>query len=846
MFIKPQQLRWIGILGLIWFAGVGVDRLWLAIDQAVPSWDPADNLTNSLNFWWTLQHPQWFSGAWWAELWALSSKYPPLLFVATVPFLNLLGTGADRAVTVNLLFSAILLASVYGIGKHLFNPQVGLWAAGLCLLFPRLYTNRLEYFMDYSQTALVAASFYGLTLWRDEKARSRQWFWALEFGCCFGLAILTKQSALFFLVVPLLWVGITALRQRDGQRFLQLMSGSLLTLAIVLPWVSTNWIFQISAGFNSNIKSAIDEGDPPLNTLAAWTYYWHDLPRAVSLPLLVVPLAGVLLYALRQKDKAAIRQERTALGWLAVFWLGSYLLWSAIFNKDLRYIMPYLPIVAVALAYGLTRWSWRWRAVPIATVGLAAALMLVNLFPIGGATGAALAQALSPQARFQPYTGAAFPHTAIVDAIIRTQPYQLANIGMLASTPAVNQHTFNYYGNLRNFQVYSRQMGRGSEDIADDLRAVSWFLMQDQPNSHRDDDDPRSKTIRAIEQSPEFRRFDTWTLPDQSRVRLYHRPVLPVEVQPSATEENTSAPLRLDRVTLPDRAPPAEPLPVTYEWSGTWEQLHSGLVLLTWRHQSDRANSWIHDHGLGLGTLHPAPIQANQSTVGRSTVEATQRFKIIERIAMLPPDDAAPGVYRLEATYLNAHTGETAAIAVPPVSVTIDPAAPVLTTIAELDAVTRLRLLARHLPKGAARLERIAHKIGQFNMYDPIQSYVVQAEKTLAYRLQQDPANRNYAYGLALAHALQQQTEAAIDALQHAIQFDDQNPNAYAYLAALNLYAFRPQAAEVALQSALAIDPDAPELQALSSVTALMRGNLWQAWQTGRIALRTWDTIDGE
>ena len=31
-----------------------------------------------------------------------------------------------------------------------------------------------------------------------------------------------------------------------------------------------------------------------LNTLAAWTYYWQDLPSAVSWPLLVVPLVGIL------------------------------------------------------------------------------------------------------------------------------------------------------------------------------------------------------------------------------------------------------------------------------------------------------------------------------------------------------------------------------------------------------------------------------------------------------------------------------------------------------------------------------------------------------------------------
>lgn len=803
----------LGILVAIGLLGMGIDRLWLAIDHAAPSWDPADNLTNALNF--STLPPHWFSGGWWTAFWQRSSKYPPLLFALTALLENFVGKGADQALLVNLGFSAVLLLAVYQLGKHLFSPQVGLWAAGLCLLLPRLYTNRIHYFMDFPLTAIVALSFCALTFWRDERDRLRQWLWGLSFGICFGLAVLTKQSALLFLLVPILWVGIPTIWRRQWERLLQLVSGLLLTLAIDLPWVSTNWLFQISAGFNSNVKSALAEGDPPLNTWRAWAYYWNDLPQAVSLPLLVVPIAGIGLSAWRRlpaERRLDRAQVRSSFGWLAVFWLGSYLIWSGVVNKDLRYIMPYLPIVAIGLAYGLTRWSDRWRIIPWATVSLATVLMLLNLFPLG--IGAGLTQALAPGAQSPPDRSIA-PHAEIIDAVIRAQPDQIANIGMLASSPTVNQHTFNYYGNLRDFQVYSRQMGRSSRQVESDLRTLSWFITL-QDRSRRDENDPRTKTIRAIEQSPDYQLQKSWRLSSKSQINLYHRPLMPVEVQPLATGlSSPSAAVRLDRLTLPPSAPPDAPLAVTYEWSGTGAQLQSGIVLLTWRHQSNAAEFWIHDHQMGLGSLY---LRASKTDAP---------FKVIERTAMLIPSRAA-GAYRLEAAYLNVQTGETYPIAVPPTTLTLDPAAPQLAA-PEPDRATQFRELAMRLPAGRPKLDRIFSKIAQLNMYDSRQSYVTESEKILTYRLQQEPHNRDYAYGVALAKALQQQIEPTIAALEQVVRLDPQNPNAYAYLAAVNLFALRPAAAQAALRPAL-LAPS-PELQALDAVAALMRGNLWKAWQ---------------
>jgi 4-amino-4-deoxy-L-arabinose transferase-like glycosyltransferase len=850
--MPEQHQRWISgwLLGLagLWGLGTIADLIWLSLDRAIPSWDPADHLIGSLNYWWMLQNAQWFSADWWNGLWTLSSKYPPLLYIATAPFISLLGRGADDAVAVNFLFSAILLGAVFGIGKRLFSAEVGLWAAGLCLLFPRLYQVRTEYFMDYPLTALVAASLFCLTLWRDAQNRWLRWLWAIAFGVCFGLALLMKQSALFFFIVPLLWLGIAALRDRRWLALLQLALGGFIATAMITPWLRTNWLFQVSAGLNSNVRSAIAEGDPPLHTLDAWTFYLADLPRAVSLPLLIVPLLGLGLYWLKWLPALGDRiQDRASLRWLLVFVGGAYVLWSATLNKDLRYIMPYLSGVAVLLGYGLTRWSRRWRSIRWATVAVATVLMVLNLFPLGAASSYPLVQTLSPKAQHYPDRSEPLPLQEVVDEIVRTEPYRVINLGVLHSTARVNQHNLTYYGNRRDFRVYARRVGNTDRHLEQDVRSLSWFVSKTQEPAPSAKERKRQNTVLdLLRDSPNFKRHSSWELADGSRLNLFRRRTPPVEVQPLADVESVSpsGAVMLSRVTVPNQVPPGEPVPVTYEWTGSWEQLHSGLVLLTWRHQpslpavKSNQNSWLHDHSIGLGSLHPQPIQANQRVEAQSFIESHRPFQVIERTAMLPPGNALSGVYRLEATYLNRATGETYPISVPlTATITINPqASPVVAP--ELDWVTQLRSQAAMLPQGVSSLEQTFDQLGRINLYDPVQNYTVQAEQTLNYRLQQEPQNLDYAYGLALARVLQRQVDPAIAALHQVVELDSSNPNAYAYLAFVNLYALRPHAAQQAIEPAIQLNPNSPEIQALGSAASLLQGKLWQAWQRGQAALR--------
>ncbi|MGB6297624.1 MAG: glycosyltransferase family 39 protein, partial [Rivularia sp. (in: cyanobacteria)] len=378
------------ILTTIWLFGAICDRVWFFLDKSIPSWDQADYLTGSLNYLQALQNPDLLNGEWWQSLWLLSSKIPPLTYIVTGWIQDIYGKGYDEATLVMLLFSAVLILSVYGLGKILFSETVGLWAAALCQVMPGLYRYRLEFLLDYPLAAVVTLTFFCLTLWFFTNS-SPSLFHAIFFGLSFGLALMVKQTALFFLITPIIWVVITSIRKGLWGRLLQLIGAFCLSTLIFGWWYRTNWLLILTSGKRATVDSAIAEGEAPLNSLDAWTFYWHQLPSQVSLPLLLVPIFALLLYWGKAKEKRRGKEGlelSIALQWLAVFFIGAYFLSSLNPNKDYRYVLPYLPVLSVFLAYGLTRFqSSLGKRIRWGTFGLAIVLMLLNLFPIGGIPG---------------------------------------------------------------------------------------------------------------------------------------------------------------------------------------------------------------------------------------------------------------------------------------------------------------------------------------------------------------------------------------------------------------------------------------------------------------------------
>ena len=820
--LNPTQVGM--ILGLIWLFSSLSNQIWLILDNSIPPWDQSNHLTKSLQYLHALESPHFLNGEWWRDFWMISSKYPPLTYIIAALFQKVFGVGNDPALITNFLYNAILILAIYALGKILFNYQVGLWGAGLSMLFPRLYQTRLQFLIDTPLMTLTVLCFCCLTIWKLQKIHYKQWLWTVIFGLCWGLALLTKQSVMFFLITPLLWLVISYIFQCKWERILQLTISFIISSMIWFPWYRTNWIYLFSTISNSNAIPALYEGDPPLDTLAAWTYYWQDLPSAVTWILLVIPLVGLILNWLgkfpKSQQEIEISKPRQGIIWLAIYFTGSYLICSALLNKDTRYIMSYLPILAIFLAYGLIQWRGKWRPVRWITLGLVFMVMCTNLFPIPGTDK--LTSILSPGGLFRPYLDDNIPNTELIKTVQETSPYQVSNLGVIVNTDFFNHNTLNYYGQVANFQVYGRELGNKEKDIQQDQKYFDWFVTKTGDNGFARE--PQLALAQRLETDANFMTVKTWNLSDKSTLILYHRRLPSVIVKKTS---NTSKEVNLDKVKIPEKIPSGFPIPITYEWSGSWKELKSGLLLLNWelieekgkeRQTKKSVKFWIHDHGIGEGMLS-------------GNYPDEQNFKVIENLGMMVPKDLPSGDYQLTGIYLNRNTGETYPIVVSDVTITIDNNISPIPSF-PLDLVTRLRQISLNLAQGIEGLDSIFEQVDRINQYDPIQDYLKQAEESLTYRLNNQPGKSelDWTYGLVLSHVLQENSKGAIAALKQLIKLDLNNPYHHAYLAFVYLYNWQPKAAETSLKYALKLQPNIKEFQVLDGISAIMQGKFLKVW----------------
>ena len=494
--------------------------------------------------------------------------------------------------------------------------------------------------------------------------------------------------------------------------------------------------------------------------------------------------------------------------WLAIILLGSYFFSSLNPNKNPRYILPMLPILSLILAYGLMAWGWRirWGVVTLTALVLAFQLRPISVF-------------MPTVSRV--YVGEPFPHQEVIASLIEEQPYLRTTLGVLPSTPSLNQHNLNYYGARANFQVYGRQVGIREQDVAADVRSLSWFVTQT--------GDPGSvpsayeETVRRVEEGGDFELWRQWPLPQGETLNLYRRQVPPIRVTAQETGQSPQS-LQLLEVTVPEQVAPGTAVPVTYEWEGAAETIRDGVLLVTWQ-GTDGEDFWIHDHAISQREW------MNQPAPGESLCQNQPqrcRFRVSETLGMFPPATLTPGTYGLSVQLLHPKTGTIEAIESPPVQVTVDPNAAVVEA-PELDLVTQLRQFAQVLPQGIDGFDEMFGEIARINQYDPVQDYLDVAIESLEARLQQQPQRADWAYTVALAWILNKRADRAIEAFERVVAVDSQNPYAYAYLAVVNLLDLHPWAAQAAIAQGQALPQDIPEWQFLDGVASLMGGNLWRA-----------------
>ena len=244
--------------------------------------------------------------------------------------------------------SLIAVALTAFLGARLFSPSVGLVAGivmGLGLAM------QIEARTAKTDAALLAAGMFAqvalaMLMLKVQEAKPKFWGWPAVFWAGTGAAIAIK-GPIFFMVTALTLIGFVALK-RDLKLLLKIrpLPGLLLACAIFLPWliainIQTDWgFFQEAVGHAlfGKVGVADDSHGGPFG--------YHTLLMPVTLwpASALLGLAGLAAWS---------RRGETAVQFLLVWILPSWLVFELIQTKLPHYVSPMFPAIAILIGLGL-------------------------------------------------------------------------------------------------------------------------------------------------------------------------------------------------------------------------------------------------------------------------------------------------------------------------------------------------------------------------------------------------------------------------------------------------------------------------------------------------------------
>jgi|GEM_PF-2225574 len=426
------------------------NALWLRQDKTPPGWEAARYLTSSLEAFDLIRRPALASLG--ELIFVRNGVQPASGFVLpTVPFYWLFGVSEDGATWwTQGLALALLLFSVYGIGRRLFDVRVGLLAALLIGLNPEVIRLSRLYVPELAAAAVVSVMVYFLI--RSEFLQRRGA--VLLAGAALGLAMLQRPLLpLLFAAGPLVFVFIGSLTvglradsetsaQRLKRRFLPglLLFGLPLVLSAGLYYarygraMAGSLFGQQAAGTAAPVGNLLS-GSPLLAFVAT-------LNASLSWAFQLLFLAGVIVYI-----GALIRRRVAAPSAILLAWVGvPFLALALASDSSPGSLVALYPPLALLLAFAVFFVFQRSRAAQLVASGAVMALALLTAWQVSWGQPLPQAWASRLAIHASPPSQESWPGAAIIRTLGRlNDAQQPAALSVAAALPNLAEPTLAYY-----------------------------------------------------------------------------------------------------------------------------------------------------------------------------------------------------------------------------------------------------------------------------------------------------------------------------------------------------------------------------------------------------------------
>jgi 4-amino-4-deoxy-L-arabinose transferase-like glycosyltransferase len=240
-------------------AGLAVRLLWVALEPATA---PVADETMWVS--WgsqTLPSPE----VHFSPLRLLFVFHPPLyVYFVGVPF-ALFGTLA-AVKYIQCVAGALLVPALALAGRRAFGERAGLVAAGIAAFYPELVWFASHFWAETVFTVLLWWAMERLLAADAERSMKA----ALASGLLWGLAVLTRETVLYFLPLAALWLAWR--RARGTRRAAVLLATAAL---VVVPWTVRNWIvFDAFVPVSTSGALNLWQGNTRLSREQVYEEYW--------------------------------------------------------------------------------------------------------------------------------------------------------------------------------------------------------------------------------------------------------------------------------------------------------------------------------------------------------------------------------------------------------------------------------------------------------------------------------------------------------------------------------------------------------------------------------------------
>jgi 4-amino-4-deoxy-L-arabinose transferase-like glycosyltransferase len=297
---------------------------------------------------------------------SLNAFYPPMYDLVTVGFFGVGGISVFTGRFVSVVFSLLSVYAVFEFTRRIYGVKTALVASVLLAIMPGyVWLSRvalIETMLVFFFT--VSALFFFLWL-REDKT-----LFLLLSGLTFGLGVLTKYQTIVLAAVMLTSLVVLG-RGYLRKKFRKIPLLIIIALLVIVPWVLVSyqiyaskmleqWFYALNTGnpdkalYSTGLGRFPEWYDaspiwlrvPVFYLLEMAMPYFQSYPgpspiHPISIVLYGVGLTGLVLLAWRRKPA-----DKYLLVWFFVV----YVFFTAIPNREWRYMMPVFPVLALSAA----------------------------------------------------------------------------------------------------------------------------------------------------------------------------------------------------------------------------------------------------------------------------------------------------------------------------------------------------------------------------------------------------------------------------------------------------------------------------------------------------------------